>query len=462
MDEKMVLIGAGSAMFTRGLVADMIRSGVKAELSLVDIDPQALEVAQRMAEKMVQARQAPIRIRAAVDRRQVLPGSTVVVTTIGVGGRRAWEQDVFIPRKYGIYMPVGDTTGPGGTSRALRMIPAMVEITRDVLDLAPQALYFNYANPMAVVCRAVHKATGARMTGLCIGVFEVHHYLAGVLGVDPADFQFQAVGINHMTWFYDMKVKGQDIHPRLHQIAAQRLAAAPAADIPVVEGRDAPRPVPPDGSAVASDNPFSWKLFQVFDAFPAVLDRHVSEFYPQFFREGVYYGRRLGVAENAFSFENTIYWGDKIYEEMRAEAFNPAPLAPDYLDRVGGEHEQLMEILDSIRNDRGKRFSANLPNTGQAPNLPLGLVVEGPAIADAHGVRPVAVSPLPSGLVGTLATRFQWVEVTAEAALEGSREKFLQALVLDGAVRSIDQAEQLADELLAAHRQYLPQFKGEG
>ena len=113
---------------------------------------------------------------------------------------------------------------------------------------------------------------------------------------------------------------------------------------------------------------------------------------------------------------------------------------------------------NSIRNNRSKLFSANLPNTGQAPNLPLEQYIEGPAIAGAAGLRPIATPPLPAALVGTLATRFQWVEVTVEAALEGSRDKFVQALVLDGAVRSLDQAEKLADELLAAHRQYLPQF----
>ena len=309
MIEKLVLIGAGSAMFTRGLVADMIRSGFEGELALVDIDPQALEVARRLAEKMIAARQAPIRLSASLDRRSLLRGASVVVTTIGVGGRRAWEQDVFIPRKYGIYMPVGDTTGPGGTARALRMVPAMVDISRDILELAPDALFINYGNPMAVVCRAVRKATGASVVGLCIGVHEVGSYLADVLGVPLADFQYTAVGINHMTWFYEMRVQGQNAHPRLHEIAARRLTGIPASDIPLQEGK-----------GQGADNPFSWQMFQLFDAFPCVLDRHVTEFYPQFFREGLYYGRRLGAAQDAFSFEGTIAWGDKIYAEMSAEA----------------------------------------------------------------------------------------------------------------------------------------------
>ena len=120
---------------------------------------------------------------AALDRKDVLKGATVVITTIGVGGRRAWEQDVFVPRKYGIYMPVGDTVGPGGTSRALRMIPDMVDIARDVLDLAPDALFFNYANPMSPVCRGVLKATGAKMVGLCHGTIDTARWIAKLLDV---------------------------------------------------------------------------------------------------------------------------------------------------------------------------------------------------------------------------------------------------------------------------------------
>src|SRR5262245_44218424 len=181
MREKIVLIGAGSAMFTRGLVADLIHAGLEADLALVDIDPEALEVAERLTHKMIVARRAPIALSASVDRRSALRGATAVICTVGVGGRRAWEQDVFIPRKYGIFAPVGDTVGPGGTARALRMIPAMVDIARDVLDLAPSALFFNYGNPMAPVCRAIRKATGAPVIGLCHGVFHVASYLAQAL-----------------------------------------------------------------------------------------------------------------------------------------------------------------------------------------------------------------------------------------------------------------------------------------
>ena len=141
--ERYVMIGAGSAAFTRGLLADLIAAGQPAEVRLVDINATALQTAYGLARKMLAQTGAPLTVSAHTDRRDALPGATVVICTVGVGGRRAWEQDVFIPRKYGIYVPVGDTVGPGGSARAVRMIPAMLAIARDVVDLAPDALFFN-------------------------------------------------------------------------------------------------------------------------------------------------------------------------------------------------------------------------------------------------------------------------------------------------------------------------------
>ncbi|HWQ13665.1 MAG TPA: hypothetical protein VNL77_12750 [Roseiflexaceae bacterium] len=431
--EKYVLVGAGSAVFTRGLVADLIRAGRPCDLALVDISTEALETATGLARKMIAAGGAPIALSGTTDLRAALPGATVVICTVGVGGRRAWEQDVFIPRRHGIFAPVGDTVGPGGSSRALRMIPAMVRVAEAVLELAPQALFFNYGNPMAPVCHAIRRATGANVIGLCHGVFHVAQYLEDALGVSRDSLRYTAVGYNHLTWFTHVRTAGQDALPALLRLAEERLAK--------------PDPTP-------DDNPFSWHLLRLFGAFPAVLDRHVTEFFPQFFRDGHYYGRTLGV--DAFSFERTIARGDTDYAEMRRDALAEGPLPPDYLERIGGEHEQVIDIVDSIRRDAGRIYSANLPNTGQVPNLPPGAIVEGPAVADAQGLRPIAQPPLPAALAGALATRYAWVETIVEAALEGSRAKFIQALVLDGYVTSLGQAAALADDLLAAHAEHLP------
>ena len=325
MEEKVVLIGAGSAMFTRGLVADMLQRKWRGELRLVDVDAEALAVAKGLARKMIQAKRSPLRLSASPDRRDLLRGATVVVCTIGVGGRRAWEQDVYVPRKYGIYQPVGDSVMPGGSARALRMIPAMVAIARDVLRLAPEALFFNYANPMGPNCRAVRKATGANVIGLCNGVIHIGQHLANLLRVPLARLKYNAIGMNHLTWFTQVRVDGRDAMPRLRALARQKL-------------RQGINRVSPPGQAAAhkhrrarpdESEPFTWELVDLFGAFPAVFDCHIIEFFPHFFhREGCYYGRTPGV--DWVNFKERIASGDAIFKEMRRVARSRGPLPKDY------------------------------------------------------------------------------------------------------------------------------------
>ncbi len=452
MIEKIVLVGAGSAMFTIGVVSDLVQSGRPVELALVDINPTALETAEKLCRKMIAAKDAPIKLSTALDRRTVLPGATAVISVIGVGGRRAWEQDVFQARKYGIFMPVGDSAGACGTSRALRMIPAVVNLAQDVLDLCPDALFFNYANPMSPICRAVHKATGAEIVGLCTGTWDTVHYLAKTLQVPFEDLSYNAAGINHLTWFNEIRVKGKDALPKLKDHAKETLANVQRL---YTEFRANGTPLPNNGSAFNSSlgSPFAWQCLLWFEAFPSPEDRHITEFFPQLFRDGSYYGKKLGVDE--FSFERTIEIGDEIFAKMRADALSPKPLSKNYFEKHIGEQEQVIEIISAIRANQPMTFFANLPNQGQAPNLPLDAIVETPAIATGNGIRALTQKPLPSAAAGVLSGRFAWVEVVVEAALEKSRDKFIQALILDGGVTSPDVAVALADDLLAAQQEYL-------
>ena len=427
--KKIVLIGAGSAMFTRGLVRDLIEDKGETNVVLVDIDEEALNVVEKLAQKMVRETSAPIGITATTERRKALKGATVVICTIGVGGRRAWEQDVYIPRKYGIYQPMGDSVMPGGISRALRMIPAMVDIANDVVDLCPEAIFVNYGNPMGPVCMAVHKATDANMVGLCHGVNQTAGYLAANLDVKFSDLQYTAVGMNHLTWFTEVAVGGRDMIPVLQKITASKLEGLDNPDYYGILFLD-------DGSVAGDEillnqvEPFSWQLFRQFGAFPAALDRHVTEFFPQMFANGNYYGKQLGV--DAFSFENCILCGDKVYDETCEQALSSGSLPDNFFDEIVGEHEQVIDIIESIRTNVGNVFSANLPNTVQVPNLPSGSIIESPAIADARGLTALQQEPLTPGLAGTLSSMMQCVETVVDAALEGSRKKFIQALIIDG------------------------------
>ena len=442
--ENVVLIGAGSAKFTHGLVADMIRKEWEGELRLVDIDPEAVKVAVGLASNMLGAANSAMNVTGFVDRKDALPGATVIICTVGVGGRRAWEQDVFVPRTFGIYQPVGDTVMPGGSSRAIRMIPAMVEIAEDVVALAPKALFFNYSNPMSPVCRGIRKATGANVIGLCHGVHSVARFLAKQVDVDVSATVTTAYGINHLTWFTGFEADGRDLMPTIREIASQKVKELRAATN--------------SGSAEIPDNPFTWELTHLTGAFPAVLDRHVVEFFPHLFgaKDG-YYGKTLGV--DCYNFEKIIKGGDRIYAEMGDLADGKKPITEKELKGAEGEHEQVLDIVESIRTGSGKRYSANVPNNGQIPALPDEAVIECPCTATTDGLVPVGKADFPAVLAGSLATRFQWVELVVAAALEGSRKKFVQALLVDGSVPGVETAEKLADALISVQSEYLPRFR---
>lgn len=448
---KLVLIGAGSTVFTQRLVADIILAGEAHlwELALVDIDPVTLDAVNRLVAKMLAAKGAAIPVTATVDRRRVLPGADFVVTTIAVGGRKGWQRDIEIPRQHGIFQPVGDTAMPGGISRAMRMIPQMLAIANDVAELCPDAHFFNYSNPMTAICRAIRRETGVPVVGLCHGVHHVEGVISRFLGVDEADFTSFGIGLNHLTYLTRLRLKGADAIPLLHAKLDEQEAALPAelagkaGWANIVEGR-APR---------WSDDPFSWGLFRQYSVFPCAMDRHAVEFYPERFPGGAYHGHLLG--REAFPIDKRIALGDTWYDEMLAIARSPDPLPKSYYENVPGESEQLLEIMHSLLYDRRAVFSVNLPNAGQAPYLPQGAVVECNASAVGGGFAALVADPLPPALVAKLNAKIEAIEITVDAAVKGSRSLMVEALLADGTVGLPDVAARLADELIAEHRVHL-------
>ncbi len=206
----------------------------------------------------------------------------------------------------------------------------------------------------------------------------------------------------------------------------------------------------------AADNPFSWSLFEAYGAYPAVNDRHVVEFFPERFPEGQYYGKQLGVG--AFFFESTIARGDENYAAMRAQALGEQELDERIFGRSAGEHEQLLDIVRSIAADDRRVFSVNLPNRGAVSNLPDDAVLEMPAAATATGLWPLQIGDFPAPLAAIIARKLGSIRLTVEAALQGDRALFVEALLADGAVADKKVAQDMAAELLEAHRDHLPNF----
>lgn len=452
---KIVLIGAGSAVFTKGLIADFIQADFGSwEIALCDINPDILEAVRKLAVKMVEQKKADIKITASTERTELLPGADFVVTTIAVGGRRGWEQDVLIPRKYGIFQPVGDSIMPGGISRAQRMIPVMVDIANDVLRLCPDAHFFNYSNPMTSITTAVRKATGAKVIGLCHGVIYGEKYLARMMGVDVKRITTVGVGLNHLTFLYDIRVDGKEVRQTLLDIVAkQRADAAKNGHVhnffnSQMDDTEIPHFL---------DNPLSWELYEHIGGLPAVVDRHATEFFPERYPGGAYCGRTLGI--DAFPIEEVIARGETTYRNMLSQGETQGEVEADLFQRSDGEHEQLVEIIRSILCDERKCFSVNIPNEGVIPGLPHNAILELPGIATALGLCPMAVPGFGGVMQSIIAKKLAPVDVTVEAALTGSRELWAEAMLLDGAVTSYDTARSLVEDYIAEFGEYLPQYQ---
>lgn len=443
----LVLLGAGSAVFTRGLIADLIQAPDLGtwELRLVDPNAEALDGAARLAQIMVDATDVDVTIRTASHHTEVLEGADVVVSTVGVGGRPAWERDFEIPRKFGIYQPVADSIMPGGVSRTLRTVPVMVDIARDVARLCPDAHFLNFSNPMTANITAMHRYTDARPFGLCHGLHDVQQMLAEFIDVDYTRTSSLFVGINHLTWIYDFRVDGDDAWP----LVRERLAR---------EGR---RPRGPEDvgqiwqdSSHAGTNPFSWELFETYGAYPAANDRHVTEFFPERFRgKDNYHGKTLGI--DAFSAQEILAWGEQRYQDMLRQA-EEGQLDQSLFEASQGEQEQLPLILRALLHDTKDVFSVNIPHRGSVAGIRPDAVLELPAAAGAKGFHALALDDVPNGVLAIVERKLAGIEMTMEAAMEADRAKVVEALLLDGAVSDPTIAAELADALLAAQEQHLP------
>ena len=221
---KVVFIGAGSFGFTRGLVRDLLTFDLlsDAEIALVDINKQRLDFARRACQKIVDQGGYGAKVTATLNRRDALKGADAVCVTILSGSTSVWQHDILIPKYYGIDTNVGDTRGPSGIFRALRTIPEMVAIARDMEQLCPRAMMLNYTNPMAMLCHAMNRQTSIQLTGLCHSVQGTAGMIERWLKLKPGSMEYTCAGINHMAWYLSLEHKGRDLYPRLKKAMADK------------------------------------------------------------------------------------------------------------------------------------------------------------------------------------------------------------------------------------------------
>jgi alpha-galactosidase/6-phospho-beta-glucosidase family protein len=435
------LIGAGSTVFTPGLMTDLASAPAFAgwTVHLVDLSAEAADTMARLGRRIARERGADLSFVAHTDRREALAGARFVATTIAVGAAAGWRHDIEVPARHGIAQTVGDSVGPGGVLRALRHVPELVAIARDVAELAPGAILVNYSNPLTANVRAIAAQTPVRVIGLCHGTMHTLGALAADLGVPRAEVHATFAGLNHLCWLLDLRHGAEDLYPRLRALVSER---AGGADAPSTRDEGA-------HLAVSAD------LLRTFGRYPAPGDRHVSEFFSWYLRGAGGGALPWGLQGGRDATMEYIGQKSDLWDRLHGQADGTLPL--DGTQKQ--EAERLVAIARAIVTGRDRvELAVNLPNDGKIPNLPPEAVVEVPAVVGAAGVTGLAVGPLPEAIAAVLTARAQQQELTVRAALSGCRALAVQALALDPLVPDPRTAAAILDDAIAAHGETMSRF----
>lgn len=453
---KIVIIGAGSMAFAPALLGGFSRDRgyESATVGLVDLDEASLGVIERLTRRISDDRDLGWTVQASTDRLEALADADLVTTAIGVGGIEAFALDLEIPSQYGCVQAVGDTTGPGGLSRALRHVPVLVDIARDMEALCPRATLYNFTNPLTVLTQAVNQLTRIRCIGLCIGVDLTWRHICQVVGVPKRRTSVLAGGLNHCHWILDLQIDGESAFPVLD--AALDEAEGDAASMSELRRRLDLADRHDDAHRDAE--PLCEALYRRLGCYPGPGDWHVSEFFPQFIQSTP--ARRERFAFDRAYLRHVRQAHPAMMEKMAEMADYRTPLDEAIFGgEIAWEHTQLLDILRAQVDDLGEIHYVNLPNRGYIHNLPDGTVVEVPARVDAEGLHPIALGDLPAPILPPLARQAASLDLIIQAAMEGSRTLAVQAFVHDSYCTDLELGRRLINELIDAQVAHLPAFR---
>lgn len=459
---KITFIGAGSTVFAKNLLGDILSYPELAEstISLHDIDPERLRTSVVVAEKIAQALGVNPTIEASTDRRQSLAGSDYAIAMFQVGGfRPSTVVDFEIPKKYGLRQTIADTLGIGGIMRGLRTIPVLLDMAKDMEELCPDVTFLQYVNPMAMNTWALDRASTVKSVGLCHSVPHTAWELSRDIGIPVEEIDYQVAGINHVAFYLKFEHKGRDLYPDIRRV--------------IDEGR-----VPPY-------NMVRYKLFEKFGYFVTESSEHFSEYGPWFIKRD-----RPELIEE-FNIPLDEYIRRCEFQLAGWEALRDRFEAADVHFRVVKEGEELEEIrTDGSERDMEKLLNhmlqikrsveygsqiihaqetgtptviyGNVGNHGLIENLPAGCAVEVPCLVDRQGIQPTRMGALPPQLAALMQTNINVQALTVEAALTGKREHIYHAAMLDphtAAELDMDQITHLVDDLIEAHGEWLPAYR---
>lgn len=431
---RIAIIGSGS-MFTQYLASDILQiQGLEqGTFALVDVDARRLELSVKLVRRLIEKSGKRWNVEASTERREVLPGSRFVINQIEVAGLATVRNEFEIPLRYGVKQCIGDTMGPGGLFKTLRTLPVWLDIVKDIEELCPDAYILNYTNPMSAVTLATARSTELPVVGLCHSIQHSSQQLAKYLDVPYEKLQWRCGGINHMSWFTELKVDGVDQYPIL--FAKMN-----------------------DPEFVKKD-PVRLDFAKHFGAFVSESSGHFSEYVP-------YYRKRQDLIDLHCAAG---------YNGATGFYANEWPTWREETDRtieriVSGEEEPSLEpseeyaavIIDGIVNEKPSVIYGNVPNRGLVENLPYEGIVEVACLVDRKGIQPTRFGRLPEHLAALCRSNMSFFELAVQAVLERDREKALHALYIDplsAAVCSPAEIKSMFEELWEADRAYLPDWK---
>ena len=439
MSKKFAFIGAGSFGFTRELIRDILSFPALSDctLALMDIDPERLDAIRRAVERIVQEGKYPAKVIATMDRVEALKGADGVITTILQGNCDVWQHDILIPKKYGVDTCVGDTRGPSGIFRFLRTVNPILDIARDIERYCPNAVYLNYTNPMAMLCRAVQGAYPQLTTsGLCHSVQGTAAMLAEWIGAPKNEISYTCAGINHQAFYTQYLWNGKDAYPLIRKAVTER-------------------------EEIYNAEPVRNEMFLALGYYPTESSGHNSEYNawfrkrPDLIEKYCTHGTNWNPGEYAYILKE--YRNRETTWKGEIEKWFQEPV-----DLKRGE-EYAAYIFNAILGDGEMfKFNGNVRNWNLVENLPYGCCVEVPVLASKRGLEAMHVGKLPPQLALLSGTSAQIEEMAVEGSLAGDKEMIYQAICYDpltASVCSLKEIRDMVNEMFMQNEEWLPQFR---
>ena len=416
---KVVFLGATSMSFGLSMFRDLFSSDRLrgSTLTLVGRHADTLAKTAKLAKLLNEKTGAGLLIEHTTDRRAALDGAGFVVNATAIDRNRLWKLDWEVPRKYGIRHTLGENGGPGGLMFTLRTLPLVFDIVREMQDVCPQALFINFSNPENRIIHALGKYSQTRALGLCHGIFMGQGDVAGIMGLPYEQVEVWGAGLNHSQCLLHIRDRntGEDLYPRL---------------------REKEKTFDP------SSLPLTRKVFRAFGYWMTCSDDHLGEY--------LAYGWEGG--EHGYDFAGDERGRAAFAKEVDG-VLAGAPVPPDWLTPSG---ERGAAAIGGVLHDEKRVLESGIVyNQGVIPNLPADAAVEVPVMADAAGIHPISLGPLPDAIAKLLTMQVHVQQLAIEAAVRASKEIALQALLIDPVINSASAAVKLLDELWEVNRPYI-------